>query len=178
MSRIGKKPITLAPGVTFEVAGRTATVKGAKGTLSCELPETVAVNQEDQNLVVVATEESRDAKAKHGLARSLIQGMVTGVSEGFRKELQIQGVGYRGQVAGQTLTLNLGFSHPVVFEVPQGVSVAMPEPTRIVLESCDKQKVGQTAATIRQFRKPDAYKGKGVRYMGENISLKEGKTVG
>jgi large subunit ribosomal protein L6 len=178
MSRIGKKPITLASGVTFEVTGLTATVKGPKGTLTCELPASVAVKQEEQKLVVVSTEETREANAMHGLARSLIQGMVTGVSEGFRKELQIQGVGYRGQVAGQKLTLNLGYSHPVVYEVPQGISVSMPEPTRIVLEGCDKQVIGQTAATIRRFRAPDAYKGKGVRYMGEHIALKEGKTVG
>jgi large subunit ribosomal protein L6 len=178
MSRIGKKPITLTSGVTFEVSGLTATVKGPKGTLNCTLPESVTVNQEDLNLIVATTEETRESKAMHGLARSLIQGMVIGVSEGYRKELQIQGVGYRGQVAGQTLTMNLGYSHPVVFEVPQGITVAMPEPTRIVLEGCDKQVIGQTAATIRQFRTPDAYKGKGVRYMGEHITLKEGKTVG
>jgi large subunit ribosomal protein L6 len=104
--------------------------------------------------------------------------MVTGVSSGFTRELEIQGVGYRGQCNGQNLTLNLGFSHPVEYKVPDGVSVSMPQPTRIVLESTDKQKVGQVAATIRRFRPPDAYKGKGVRYLGEHVSLKEGKTVG
>ena len=135
------------------------------------------MTQEAQRLTVISNGVSRQAKADHGLCRSLLQGMVTGVSAGFRRELEFQGVGYRGQCKGKHLTLNLGFSHPVEFDVPEGVEVSMPSPTQIVLESIDKQLVGQTAANIRRFRPPDAYKGKGIRYAGEQVSLKEGKTV-
>ena len=176
MSRLGTTPITVPGGVVVKVAEQEVTVTGPKGTLSYSAPEMISVTQDD-SLLVISLEEStdRNAKAYHGLVRSLVQGMVTGVSEGFRRELEFQGVGYRGQCKGQSLTLNLGYSHPVEFEVPEGVQVSMPDNTHVVLESIDKQKVGQVAATIRRFRPPDAYKGKGIRYAGEEISLKDGK---
>lgn len=178
MSRMGRTPITVPDGVVVEVAVQQVTVTGPKGTLSFTVPEMIAVSQDESKLVVDLKEtEDRNAKAYHGMARSILQGMVTGVSEGFRRELEFQGVGFRGQCKGQKLTLNLGYSHPVEYEVPEGVQVSMPDQTHVVLESIDKQKVGQVAATIRLFRPPDAYKGKGIRYAGEVISLKEGKTV-
>ncbi len=176
MSRIGKKPIELPKGVTATLVDGVATVTGPKGTLVKTLPECVSLQDENGKLTVICNDQSRKAKAMHGLGRSLLQGMVTGVNSGFTKALEIQGVGYRGASAGQTLTLNLGYSHQVVFEVPAGVSVSMPNNTNIVLESCDKQQVGQVAATIRGFRPPEPYKGKGIRYVGEKISLKEGKS--
>lgn len=178
MSRMGKQPIELTGNVEITIADADVTVKGPKGELSYTLPATISVRQEENKLLVDNSSEERETKADHGLARSLLQGMVTGVTAGFTRELEIQGVGYRGQCKGQQLTLNLGYSNPVEYEVPEGVSVSMPQPTRIVLESIDKQKVGQVAATVRGFRPPDSYKGKGVRYLGEQVSLKEGKTVG
>ena len=178
MSRMGKKPIELDGKAEIRVAGSDVTVTGPKGELSLTLPATITVRQEEKRLLVENSSDVRETKANHGLARSLLQGMVTGVTTGFTRELEIQGVGYRGQCKGQQLTLNLGYSNPVEYDVPEGVSVSMPAPTRIVFESIDKQKVGQVAATVRGFRPPDSYKGKGVRYLGEQVSLKEGKTVG
>jgi len=179
MSRMGRTPIEVPDGVVVEVVERLITVTGPKGTLSYTAPEMIAVSQDESTLVVSLKETvDRNARAYHGTARSLLQGMVTGVSVGFRRELEFQGVGYRGQCKGQKLTLNLGYSHPVEYEVPEGVAVSMPDQTHVVLESIDKQKVGHVAATIRMYRPPDAYKGKGIRYAGEEISLKEGKTVG
>jgi len=179
MSRMGRTPITVPDGVVVKVAEQQITVTGPKGTLSYTVLEMIAVSQVESRLVVDLKEtDDRNAKAYHGMTRSLLQGMVTGVSEGFRRELEFQGVGYRGQCKGQKLTLSLGYSHPVEYEVPEGVQVSMPDQTHVVLDSIDKQKVGQVAATIRRFRPPDVYKGKGIRYVGEVISLKEGKTVG
>ncbi len=184
MSRMGKQPIECDDRVKVEVADNQIIVTGPKGSLTQVIPDFISVRQEEKKLIVECNPEFsrakdvREAKAKHGLCRSLLQGMVTGVSTGFRRQLEIQGVGYRGQCAGQHLTLTLGYSHSVEYDVSEGVEVTMPKPTIIVLESIDKQLVGQTAATIRGFRPPDAYKGKGIRYAGEQISLKEGKTVG
>jgi len=178
MSRMGKQPIALNDAVKVEISGTEVTVTGRKGSLTRSLPDCVRLVQKDNRLSVECEPATRHEKALHGLVRSLMQGMVTGVSEGYRRELEFQGVGYRGQCKGQHLTLSLGFSHPVEYDVPEGVAVSMPDATHIVLEGIDKQKVGQTTATIRGFRPPDAYKGKGIRYVGEQISLKEGKTVG
>lgn len=178
MSRMGKKPVTIVDGVTVEHSGADLTVKGPKGALSFSIPEPIQVVVEAAEAVVTTEGTTKVAKAKHGMVRSILQSMVTGVSTGFRRELECQGVGYRGSCSGSTLTLNLGYSHPVVYEVPEGVQIAMPDQTHIVVEGIDKQKVGQVAATIRGFRPPDSYKGKGIRYAGEQISLKEGKTVG
>jgi len=177
MSRIGKRPISL-DGATVEVQGRTVTVSGPKGKLSWTLPEGIGVRVEESRLIVERHDDSRQGAANHGLARSLLQGMVIGVTRGFRKELEIQGVGYRGQCSNNKLTLSLGFSHPVEYTAPEGVTLSMPNQNLIVVEGIDKQKVGQVAATIRSFRPPDAYKGKGIRYVGEQVTLKEGKTVG
>lgn len=179
MSRMGKLPIAISSAVKVEISGCEVSVTGPQGTLSRTLPDCVSVRQDDDKLVVECNASGKqENKALHGLARSLLHGMVTGVSEGFRRGLEFQGVGYRGQCKEQHLTLSLGFSHPVEYDVPEGVKVSMPDPTHVVLEGIDKQLVGHAAATIRRFRPPDAYKGKGIRYVGEQVSLKEGKTVG
>jgi len=180
MSRIGKQPIKLRDKTSVNVSGRTVTVEGPKGKLSFELPACVAVSQQDRKLAVTCDTFESNAKhrALYGMARSMLNNMIIGVSDGFRRQLEIQGVGYRGQCSGKRLTISLGYSHPVEFVVPEGISLAMPDNTHIVIEGIDKQLVGQVAATIRGFRPPDAYKGKGIRYQGEEISLKEGKTVG
>ena len=177
MSRMGNKQITLSKEVKLEVNGQEIKVTGSRGALSYTMPEGISLEQDGTILSVKRESDDRKLRMKHGLVRSLLNGMIIGVSEGFKKQLELFGVGYRGQIAGKTLTLNLGFSNPVVFEVPEGVTVTMPDQTHINLESIDKQKVGQVTATIRRFRKPDAYHGKGVRYLGEKITLKEGKTV-
>jgi large subunit ribosomal protein L6 len=174
---MGKQPVALADKVKVTTSDSEVTVTGPKGTLTTAIPQGIAIDEQDKLLVVTRTGEGRDLRAKHGLCRSLLQNMVVGVSDGFKRELEFQGVGYRGQLKGRQLTLNLGYSNPVEYEVPEGVEVSMPDPTHIVLESIDKQLVGQVAATIRGFRPPDSYKGKGIRYVGEQISLKEGKTV-
>ena len=177
MSRMGKMPIQVSDKVKVDIAGAQVTVTGPKGALDFTVPQPISVALDKGVLTVSRDGESRDAKAKHGMVRSILQSHVTGVSDGFRRVLEIQGVGYRGQLKGNQLTLNLGYSNPVEYEVPEGVQVSMPDQTHIVLEGIDKQKVGQIAANIRGFRPPDAYKGKGVRYEGEQVSLKEGKTV-
>jgi len=174
---MGNKQITLSKEVKLEVNGQEIKVTGSRGALSYTMPEGISLEQDGTILSVKRESDDRKLRMKHGLVRSLLNGMIIGVSEGFKKQLELFGVGYRGQIAGKTLTLNLGFSNPVVFEVPEGVTVTMPDQTHINLESIDKQKVGQVTATIRRFRKPDAYHGKGVRYLGEKITLKEGKTV-
>ncbi|MDD3695083.1 MAG: 50S ribosomal protein L6 [Lentisphaeria bacterium] len=177
MSRMGNKEIDLGGKVDLQVEGQAVSVKGPKGTLQYTMPEGIYVEIEGDIVKVMRRDEQRQSKMLHGLARSLISNMVQGVSEGFKQQLELHGVGYRGQVAGRTLTLNLGYSKPVVYEVPEGVEVSMPDQNHISLESIDKQKIGQVTATIRAFRKPDAYHGKGVRFQGEKLSLKEGKTV-
>jgi len=180
MSRIGKTPIKLSGNIEINEADGLVTVSGPKGSLQYKLPPKVSIKTDDSYLRVDCKDYKQDAQAKadFGLARSILQNMVTGVSEGYRVELRIQGVGYRAQASGTTLTLNVGFSNPVKYEAPEGVTVSTPDNTQILVEGIDKQLVGHVAATIRAYRPPDSYKGKGVRYVDEQVSLKEGKAVG
>ena len=177
MSRIGKKPIDIPAGVKVTVADGNIVVEG-KEKLSMALPPHVIAEVKENQVLVSAADETRKANAMHGLARSLIQNMVIGVSQGFRKELQIVGIGYKAAVAGSTLNLSLGYSHPIAFAIPAGIKVTVTPENKIMVEGCDKQLVGETAAQIRRFRKPEPYKGKGIRYVDERIVLKEGKSVG
>ncbi len=177
MSRVGKNPIPVPSGVDIAVADRTITVKGPKGTLSREIPGVITVRQEDGTLLVERPDDERQNRAQHGLTRSLVANMVQGVTEGFVKELEIIGVGYRAAAQGSNaLELALGFSHPVRVAAPDGIEFEVPAPTRIVVRGIDKEKVGQVAADIRKIRKPEPYKGKGVRYLGEHVQRKAGKT--
>lgn len=176
MSRIGNQPIPKS-GVTVTIAGDTVTVKGGKGELSQVLPPLVAVETDDAQIIVKRANESRRARAMHGLARSLVNNMVVGVTKGFTRELVITGVGYRAAASGNTLTLNLGYSHPVEYAIPDGISIKVEKNTQVLIEGIDKQKVGQVAAIIREFRPPEPYKGKGIRYKEEVIRRKEGKSV-
>jgi len=176
VSRIGRLPIQLPSGVEVKVEGRVATVKGPKGTLTQELPPRVNVQQENGTLKVVRQDDERESRASHGLARALLANMVEGVTKGFQKALEIQGVGYRAQLQGSDLLLSLGYSHPVSFRAPEGITFEVPSPTRIVVSGIDKQLVGQVAADIRNLRKPDPYKGKGIRYAGEQVRRKAGKS--
>ena len=176
MSRIGKKAIAIPAGVKVAVSGNTVTVEG-KVKLSLDLPPHVAVEVADNQVLVKQASEAREAGAMHGLARSLINNMVIGVTAGFKKELQIVGVGYKAALQGSKLNLSLGYSHPIVYQIPEGVKVTLNE-NKILVEGADKQLVGQTAAEIRRFRSPEPYKGKGIRYVDERIVLKEGKSVG
>ena len=180
MSRIGNKAISVPAGVTVTISSNDVTVKGTKGELKHTLTGRVSaeVNSETNEVIVARQDDSRFSKAEHGLNRSLISNMIDGVSTGFKKELEIRGTGYRGAVKGNVLNLNLGYSHPINYEIPAGIKVTMPETTKIVVEGIDKQLVGQVSANIRFYRKPDAYKGKGVRYVGEYVALKEGKSAG
>jgi large subunit ribosomal protein L6 len=175
MSRTGKKPVAAVSGVTVTIDGRTVTAKGPKGELSMPLMDVVKVKQTDDGLVVEPTNDTQEARAAWGTTRALIQNMVTGVKDGFEKRLQIQGVGYRAAMQGKDLKLSLGFSHEVVYEAPQGVTLATPAPTEVVVTGIDRQQVGQVAANIRGYRPPEPYKGKGVRYLGEYVAKKEGK---
>ena len=176
MSRIGKKPIAIPDGVKVAISGTTVTVEG-KAKLSLNLPPHVEVEVADNKVLVKQASEAREAGAMHGLARSLINNMVIGVTAGFKKELQIVGVGYKAALQGSKLNLSLGYSHPIVYAIPEGVKVTLVE-NKIVIEGADKQLVGETAAEIRRFRSPEPYKGKGIRYVDERIVLKEGKSVG
>ena len=176
MSRIGKKPIAIPDGVKVAISGTTVTVEG-KAKLSLNLPPHVEVEVADKQVLVKQADDARDAGAMHGLARSLINNMVIGVTAGFKKELQIVGVGYKAALQGSKLNLSLGYSHPIVYQIPEGVKVTLNE-NKILVEGADKQLVGQTAAEIRRFRSPEPYKGKGIRYVDERIVLKEGKSVG
>lgn len=175
MSRVAKNPVTVPAGVEVNFGTDTLTVKGAKGTLSLPLKGDVKIELNDGVLTFQAANESKHAAAMSGTVRALVANMVKGVSEGFEKKLQLIGVGYRAQAQGTTLNLSLGFSHPVVYEMPEGVSVATPSQTEIVLTGADKQAVGQAAAEIRGYRPPEPYKGKGVRYVGEVVVMKEAK---
>ncbi|HUY64346.1 MAG TPA: 50S ribosomal protein L6 [Acidimicrobiales bacterium] len=178
MSRIGRSPIEVPQGVTVQVQDRTVTVTGPQGTLSRALPGAIAVRQEDTTLLVERPDDQRQNRALHGLTRSLVANMVVGVTAGFTKELEIVGVGYRAQAKGPgSLELALGFSHPVTVDAPEGVSFEVPVPTRVVVKGIDKEKVGQVAADIRKIRKPEPYKGKGVRYAGERVLRKAGKAA-
>ncbi|MEM7326099.1 MAG: 50S ribosomal protein L6 [Actinomycetota bacterium] len=176
MSRIGNAPITVPAGVEINVSGSDVTVKGPKGTLEHTIPESIGTELEDGTLTVTRENDERQSKALHGLTRSLINNMVIGVSEGFRKDLEIIGVGYRANAKGKdALELALGFSHPVNVKAPEGIEFDVPEPTKIGVIGIDKQMVGQVAAEIRAYRKPEPYKGKGVRYVGERVIRKAGK---
>ncbi len=175
MSRIAKEPVELPKGVEFSLSGTTVTLKGSKGSLSLDLNSEVELVQGDDNLTVKSRSGSRFAVAISGTTRALLANMVQGVTEGFEKKLELVGVGYRAQAQGNKLNLTLGFSHPVEYQVPEGVSVETPSQTEVVVKGIDKQKVGQVAAEIRHFRPPEPYKGKGVRYAGERIVMKEAK---
>ena len=176
MSRIGKSPVNLPSGVEVSVADRTITVKGPKGTLSRELPGEIEVSVDGGVLTCTRPNDERRNRAQHGLTRSLVNNMVLGVTEGFKKNLEIIGVGYRAEAQGPSaLRLNLGFSHPVNVTAPDGITFEVPVPTQIVVNGIDKEVVGQVAADIRSIRKPEPYKGKGVRYAGERILRKAGK---
>ncbi|HHC09004.1 MAG TPA: 50S ribosomal protein L6 [Actinobacteria bacterium] len=175
MSRIGNSPIPLPAGVEVTVSGTTVTVKGPKGTLTQEIDPRIGVEVDDGVVRVHRSDDERQSRALHGLYRALIANLVTGVAEGYRKELQMVGVGYRAALKGKTLELQVGFSHPVTIEAPDGIEFEVPEPTRIVVGGIDKQKVGQVAADIRRVRPPEPYKGKGIRYLGEEVRRKAGK---
>jgi large subunit ribosomal protein L6 len=178
MSRVGRAPIAVPGGVTVTVAGTLVTVAGPQGTLERPLPGAITVRQEDANLIVERPDDQRQNRALHGLTRSLVANMVTGVTAGFTKELEIVGVGYRAAAKSPgSLELALGFSHPVFVNAPDGVTFDVPTPTRIVVKGIDKEKVGQVAADIRKLRKPEPYKGKGVRYLGERVTRKAGKAA-
>ena len=177
MSRIGKSPIPVPKGVDVTVSGRRISVKGPKGTLERDLPGEITVRQDGDELVVERPNDERQNRALHGLVRSLVNNMVLGVHEEFTKELEIIGVGYRAAAQGSNkLDLALGFSHPVSVDAPAGISFEVPTPNRIVIRGIDKEAVGQVAANIRKIRKPEPYKGKGVRYLGEHVAKKAGKT--
>ncbi|MFK4823368.1 50S ribosomal protein L6 [Paenochrobactrum sp. BZR 588] len=175
MSRIGKKPVPVPAGVTATVDGQTVKAKGAKGELSYVVNEEVLVALEDGAVSVTPRDSSKDARSKWGMARTMISNIFVGVTDGFEKKLEINGVGYRAAMQGKNVQLSLGFSHEVVYEVPAGITVTVPKPTEIVINGIDKQVVGQVAAEIREYRQPEPYKGKGVKYAGEVIVRKEGK---
>ena len=176
MSRIGKKPIQVPKGVTVKIAPDAVEVQGPKGKLRQAVPPGIVFAQEDGSLVAKLEREDTSLRKFHGLARSLVANAVTGVSEGFKKELDIVGIGYRAEVAGQQLTLALGYSHPVVLPIPDGIGIAVTNQTHLVVSGIDRQVVGQVAADIRSLRKPDPYKQKGIRYTGEVLKKKVGKT--
>lgn len=175
MSRIGKQPVGLPKGVTAEIKGQTIEVKGPKGTRSFTVTDDIDLKLEDGAVSVMPRGLSKRARQQWGMARSMVANLMTGVSDGFKKELEIQGVGYRAQMQGKTLKLSLGYSHEVNFETPDGVTITAPKQTEIVVEGIDQQVVGQVAANIREWRAPEPYKGKGIRYKGEFIFRKEGK---
>ncbi len=175
MSRIGKKPVALVKGVSASISGQTIEVKGPKGTRSFTAGDDVTVTIEGEAVKVTPRGESKRARSQWGMTRSMIENLVTGVTTGFKKEMEIQGVGYRAAAQGNILKLSLGYSHEVNFEVPKGVTVTTPKPTEIVVEGIDQQLVGQVAANIREWKQPEPYKGKGIRYKGEFIFRKEGK---
>jgi len=175
MSRIGKKPVSVPSGVTASVDGQTVKAKGPKGELSFVVNEEVLVKMEDGAIKVDPRDESKVARSKWGMSRTMILNILDGVTKGFEKRLEINGVGYRASMQGKNLQLALGFSHDVLYPIPDGISIVVPKPTEIVISGIDKQQVGQVAAEIREYRGPEPYKGKGVKYAGEKIVRKEGK---
>lgn len=176
MSRIGMKPIEIISGVKVAVAGDQVTVEGKLGKMDMTLPANITAVVEGNEVKVGRTSDEGNNKALHGLARSLIKNMIIGVAEGYKKELQIVGVGYKAVLAGKKLTLNLGYSHAIDYMVPEGIKMTITDNTKISIEGIDKQLVGEVAASIRSFKKPEPYKGKGVRYSDENVVIKPGKT--
>lgn len=177
MSRIGKQPIAIPPKVKVEVKGQQVFVEGPKGKLNWQLPRRTGLKVENGNVVVSRQGDDDHTKALHGLSRALVNNMVRGVSEGFVKKLEIQGVGFKAAVQGKAVNLNLGYSHPIQYPIPDQIKVTVEENTKLTIEGPDRQVVGQVAAEIRSFYPPEPYKGKGVRYVGEHVVRKEGKTV-
>ena len=175
MSRIGKKPVAVPEGVATTVEGQTVTAKGPKGELKFVVNDEVLVKLENGEIVIDPRDESKNARSKWGMSRTQIQNILTGVKDGFERKLEINGVGYRAAMQGRNLQLSLGFSHDVIYEAPEGISIACPKPTEIVVTGINKQQVGQVASEIRKYRKPEPYKGKGVKYAEERIVRKEGK---
>ncbi len=175
MSRIGKKPIAVPSGITADVDGQTVKVKGPKGTLSAVLHDDVAVELEGGRIKVAPRADSKRARAQWGTSRTLIANLIAGVSKGFQERLEINGVGYRAAVQGKNLQLALGYSHDVIYPIPEGITIATPRPVEIVISGSDRQQVGQVAAEIRDYRPPEPYKGKGIKYASERIFRKEGK---
>ncbi|MCK0096791.1 50S ribosomal protein L6 [Yoonia sp. F2084L] len=175
MSRIGKKPVELPSGVTASVSGQTVEMKGPKGTRTFKATDDVTITVDGNVVTVEPRGKSKRARQQWGMSRTMVANLATGVSEGFKKELELSGVGYRAQMQGNVLKLSLGYSHDVNFEVPEGVTVTSAKPTEILVEGIDEQQVGQVAANIRAWRKPEPYKGKGIKYKGEYIFRKEGK---
>ena len=175
MSRIGKRPVALPNGVTATVEGGTLAVKGPKGTLSLQLADDISYEVQDGAIQVAPANDTKRARSFWGMQRTLVQNLVTGVTDGFTKTLEITGVGYRAAAQGRNLRLQLGYSHDVNVAVPEGIDIATPDPTTVVISGIDKQRVGQVAAEIRRWRKPEPYKGKGIKYRGEYIFRKEGK---
>lgn len=177
MSRIGQRPITIPDKVKVAIDGSTVKIEGPKGKAAYTLPETIAARLDNKNLLVSNEGKTRQSKALHGLSRSLLANYITGVDQGFSKKLEIQGVGFKSAVQGKTLVLNLGFSHPINYEIPADIKITVTDAVNILIEGSDKQKVGAVAADIRGYYPPEPYKGKGVRYAGEHIIRKEGKTA-
>jgi large subunit ribosomal protein L6 len=175
MSRVGKKPVAIPSGVTAAVEGQTVKVKGSKGELSFVVPDLVEVKHADGSIAVTPRNETKQARAMWGMSRAQVANLVKGVTTGYEKKLEINGVGYKAAVAGTVLKLNLGYSHDVDYAIPKGIQIATPKPTEIIITGIDKQKVGQTAAEIRKVRGPEPYQGKGVKYADEFIFRKEGK---
>ena len=177
MSRIGKQPVTIPAKVKVEVKGQKVNVEGPKGKLSWEMPARTSAKVEGANLVVSRDGEDAGARALHGLSRALINNMVRGVSEGFSKRLEISGVGFKAAVTGKVITMNLGYSHPIIYDIPEQITVTVEENTKITIAGPDKQLVGKVAAELRSYYPPEPYKGKGVKYSDEHVERKEGKTV-
>ena len=175
MSRIGKRPVPVPAGVTANIEGKVLTVKGAKGTLTLDLADEVTYDISDGGISVQPANDTKRARSFWGMQRTLVQNLITGVTEGYTRQLQITGVGYRANVQGKNLKLQLGYSHDVDFTIPEGITIATPDNTTVNISGIDKQKVGQVAAEIRRWRKPEPYKGKGIKYAGEFIFRKEGK---
>lgn len=175
MSRIGKNPVPIPAGVTLSQSGQTVSVKGPKGELSFTLPDAVTGKLDGDSFAVSPVEGEKTARAMWGMSRTMVLNMIMGVTDGFKKELELRGVGYRAAMKGNTLNLQLGYSHDINYDAPEGIKIESAKPTQITVSGIDKQQVGQVAAVIRQFRKPEPYKGKGVRYVGEYVRIKEGK---
>ncbi len=178
MSRIGRKPVVLPSGVKAKMEGRKLTIEGPKGKLSINVHPRIEVTNQPTQVEFKRPTDNRIDRSLHGLTRSLAQNMVQGVTQGYIKELEIVGVGFKAQVKGKVLNLALGFSHPIDYQIPEGIEIKCPNPTRVTISGSDKQKVGQVAAEIRLFHEPEPYKGKGIAYVGEQIRRKQGKTVG
>ena len=177
MSRIGKMPVPVPSGVEVKIDGSTVTVKGSKGELTRSFNEMLTIRQEGEEIIVERPDDTREARSLHGLTRSLINNMVVGVSEGFTKKLELVGVGYRAQLKGKDLEMQLGYSHPVVVKAPEGITFECPSQNEIVISGISKEAVGQVAANVRAWRKPEPYKGKGIRYEGEYVRRKLGKAA-